>query len=981
MATTQRRGLCYPREEVGSALYDLLQALAVLTCTDMSSQLKEDVDLAIQGLKGVVYSMLKRQEQKQWKHCDYDDDEEEEDLREQYRRRKRRVDRILQHMHHCLLEQLLKQESLRVGLQCLTETIWPKVLKELKSVLQQSTTKSGWKTAITTILQHFFSQLLRLHDGLILLVSGECRHEGDVTISKKQAKHLRSMLAGAATSSADQSGGTDADEGLADSDRNMHTAIRADGYTKLYNASLVYSGTGWDEFMDPHNGLQKRLISELQPHKRHRNSSISWDSLVEKMGGQAIEAILSRIEVQMQTTQQEFTTFIKHTMKQNLTRVLITSLPKVNVILSMADKLERLKVTSPSYSCQLDRLANNFQIRDEEGVLPSRYKRNEWLQALDLPAISVSDANESQNAYEAKRKGRRRIIADEEDDEVYDGPSLSKVANKAQVEPQGPVSSGLVVKVEEKKENSGNSANRTQMTSVNEIKQTMGVDIQALATSREVVEAEEVGAKVAASLVDDYGEFGPMGTHEVEGGIEEAERKVRRLSQALRKAVRRDTDVYEVWDTRELLREAMMEAGNLCLENFSVACNELSPEELLRKAVNFFSKAQILVSEQSHLHKTMSNEAKETRCLLRRNLKLLLGQAHANGGIARIELARLLSHQDHEKKLLFRESRHEFRSSLDAVNAIRRLVERDERENCNDILDSTLDKLQAIELEALVWRWNGALYWLQGMRKEAIRYFQLAIAASKTVTLENFADAFEDDFFQLRLRILTQSYHAATILADFAVDELRDAPIAAVRKDPSRFEVSLSTASEAIEAAAEISATLSQRDDASTNQLSDMALIDMFNQHGILRKDDLQKSLAEVKEWWQRKKVASLRELRSNESEKDRPHRSDLPHGEGFGPNQDSAPTRRFVVVGSSGRGRKRRKLQDSVIYNNICRSTKDSGDVEVTAEETERRQYRKWGDELLNTGTAPDGSVQLTYPSVAPEMPPEIRALFGNKL
>jgi hypothetical protein len=179
--------------------------------------------------------------------------------------------------------------------------------------------------------------MLPIQDGIIFCVSGECRHKGDLDIAKRRLTSLQSQLA---------------------NDTNT------DGYTSLYSTRRVYSGTSWDELMDPQCGIQARLLAELTPH-----SKSAWDKLVDTGKAAAMEGIINQIEINMRQVKSDMTRFWKTQITFDIKRAL-QSQQSVTLHLTMADKMEKLHVTynHSTFSCHLERYASDFQIPDQKGV-------------------------------------------------------------------------------------------------------------------------------------------------------------------------------------------------------------------------------------------------------------------------------------------------------------------------------------------------------------------------------------------------------------------------------------------------------------------------------------------------------------------------------------------------------------------------------------------------------------------------------------
>jgi hypothetical protein len=153
---------------------------------------------------------------------------------------------------------------------------------------------------------------------------------------------------------------------------------------------------------------------------------------------------------------------------------------------------------------------------------------------------------------------------------------------------------------------------------------------------------------------------------------------------------------------------------------------------------------------------------------------------------------------------------------------------------------------------------------------------------------------------------------------------------------------------------------------------------DFLSENDILSADELQKWSQETQEWWQRKKTLSLQTMAPSVREGGS-DRNDVSTENPFSNDsgQASAPPRRFVVYGSSPFPNKprRRRREFGAGYSNIGPSVNRP----PVPPQPEPRKYRRWGDELLPQVLDENGMLvpKLSYPSIAPEMPPDMKARF----
>ena len=360
------------------------------------------------------------------------------------------------------------------------------------------------KTAIQSILEHYFINYLRLRDGLVLLTSGECRHPGDSKRARSKKASFKSSF------------GSD-------------SSARGDGYTALFSAEGGYSGTGWDEFYDEHLGVRTRLVdaclacADAAPPRGggwSGNRVKVWDKLLES-GAETFEsaldmhdtetkAITGRLEQNRQQFMDGFNSILVRALRYKGAGVQAGKITMVTT-----DKFERIELhnaTSLGIShLVLERRGDNFRIHDDGGVLPSDWDLNKWKQTMEPGELSKMTQNQggkrTSNVVSAstgsQKSKKRRIIKDSDssdDDssgntsrakkEKAKQPSASKKSaqTKTNVKARPPasgISGGLKVKVK--------SADSSSPTTgdIAEIKSSFGVDVETLSRGRENLEAEQ----------------------------------------------------------------------------------------------------------------------------------------------------------------------------------------------------------------------------------------------------------------------------------------------------------------------------------------------------------------------------------------------------------------------------------------------------------------------------------------------------------
>lgn len=364
---------------------------------------------------------------------------------------------VVHHAGHLLHQLTLKQNSLAHAVSAL-EACWKSLLPQVKD-------------NTTALLTHIFHQFLRIRDGMNLMTSGECRHPGDI----QEAKTTR----------------------FPSQFRNL--SHQKDGYTTLYSSDH-YSGYGWDEFYNPHVGIKARLLQAL--------GKDCWDALLE-YGAQAFETSLDQhneVEIPKITNRLDQ---LRLDMIRDLERIAST------VTFLTRDKMERLELVKGGQHITLERRANDFQVQDPNGCLPSHWNAADWNRAFAyvLP--------EKLPVLPPPKKVRRLVIQDSDDE---DGPPATMRTV------QGVSSTGLRVRVT-------NKETKTSCGSLFKIKKDEGVSAQELQESREWLEAEEAGQQQTQEFDE---------VSELNQEIKEARAKVEFLQRVLGRMKGRQDDDDEV---------------------------------------------------------------------------------------------------------------------------------------------------------------------------------------------------------------------------------------------------------------------------------------------------------------------------------------------------------------------------------------------------------------------------------------------------
>eukprot|EP00536_Pseudo-nitzschia_multiseries_P010145 jgi/Psemu1/297494/fgenesh1_pm.300_\ len=478
---------------------------------------------------------------------------------------------------------------------------------------------------------------------------------------------------------------------------------RGDGYTVLYKENGVYSGYGFDEFNNETVGIRALLVNEL---KRYHKSP--WDYLERSGGTELLESLLDQHERDAKELQQSL---------QSLKRIMIESISKrlkpKNLKFVTQDKMERLYLSINGQTIDLERRADSFQIQGP--LLPDENQTPE-----DWNAFSLEIGNES-NASGLPSRKRTRIIVDSDSDDEIDGTRNKRSRKSSHL--LAP-SSGLVVRVD------SSSANVEKENSLSTIKSQVGVNTHDLEQAREILEEEGTGTKRVLE-----------------------EEKVWRLEKILNRVLARDEiDENEVWDARECLRYACMEAGNKCLWNSRSGCVE--------KAIDYFEKAKQMVELQqnSQLHLP----ATEATIFVQLNLLFIHGQAVVNIGISLVDTS-------HRKlsipRVKLTRAIDEFKKAKQLMSKLRNLSSASASAK-----EATSYILKSKHLESLACRWMGRGLWLISEEKKAVATFEDASQFLDDEILRMWQESayFEDDIFDLT----AEAVYATCDLADRCFSKL-----------------------------------------------------------------------------------------------------------------------------------------------------------------------------------------------------------------
>lgn len=277
----------------------------------MTTNATDGLERAIKGLEAGIRKAIERIERHASGDCS---------------KLRQRAKRLKQNIRHCFVHLRQNQRSLQIGLQC-----FERLMEQLD-------------------LKVAFATLLRLHDGYILTVSGECRHDGDRETAVSSAFPSK-----------------------------LH------GNESVYSKHNVYNGVSWDEWNDEKCGLRKRLCDTLR---------LNYDAFVEPGKPAAIfEAMVSETEHTLIEMQGDF-----KRLKLKMERVF-------SARLVWQDRMEKLTADR----IHLERVGSQFQVstalgissvEDWEAVMkPKRKKRiivesdEEDSEHLDVTKVETTQAH------------------------------------------------------------------------------------------------------------------------------------------------------------------------------------------------------------------------------------------------------------------------------------------------------------------------------------------------------------------------------------------------------------------------------------------------------------------------------------------------------------------------------------------------------------------------------------------------------------
>ena len=741
------------------------------------------------------------------------------------------------------------------------------------------------------ILTYSLQNFVRCQDSFILLTSGECRHEYEQTMAKKTK--YRSRLS--------------------------TLQERDDGYTVLYKNDAYYSGYGFDEFNNELVGIRALLVKELKRY--HKNP---WDCIERHDGTELLESILDQHEREMKQCQDSLQS-LKRKMIDNINK----RLKPINLKFATQDKMERLSLTlNHGQNIVLERRANSFQIVGP--LLPNDKKKPEdWNSyALDLG----KQKNNTKGGLNKSRK-RKRVIVDSDDDDGVTGKAGGVIEEKFsscravdQVE-QGS-SSGILVRVDLSRNNTENEDSLTK------IKNQMGINTNQLAESRIGLEGEGTTAVIRDRLIE--------------------EARVVRLEKILNRVLTRDeVNPDEVFDARECLRYACMDAGNIYLWDSRYICVD--------RAIQNFEKAQNIVELQK-------KSLQHSTCLsIQLNLLYLQGQAIVNIGIALVDTS--------ERKMTT--PKVKIYQAIDKFKEVQGLMVklRDFARKSKLTTEAASYMLKSKQLESMACRWMGMGLWLISQEKKSIESFQQAALFLGERDLQNWYQNFTDDIFVLA----AESIYATCDLADRCCSKMEK--ICGRSSTHKKGEYMLSVFNETLDRRTEISETIERVYGKDRSE-------EFREDYEITSADDVVKHRDAIIKWW-KEESNRLKNNEKNNRQSVRPshQRSELSSHKNI---QIVSKATNNAIFSSDGK-RKRYKIQKitSTRRGEQLNYKSKRGDAlsalskaplnKVLRQSARTIKYRKWGDALAYKNAEVSGNQinedasRLQYPSVAPPLPEEL--------
>ena len=805
----------------------------------------------------------------------------------------------------------------------------------------ESESKESSYNIIQQILIHWFIQYIRMRDGLVMLVSGECRHPADQKMAKNEKEFASNLTK--------KSG-------------------RKDG-TRVYRESGCYSGYGWDEFYDEEVGVRACMIEALGG-----TASSSAERRVDRL----LTGYGCTFEIQMSEHEQKFKSLEKKLdiLKDNFVTTNNRFLKRASIgILSLraVDKFEKLLLQKQGRRIfAIDRMADNFVIRDKGGVIPSVAKLKDWQRAIKLPdsltnsligRLIDDDSSPKQINVTSRKKSRSRVIID--DDDVDDDNNVaSKVGTTTSVPTNQPIvkqsqisTKGLKVKMAPTLDRLSTSP-LNQNISVSTIKEGLGVNSSALQASMEQAQAEiSMGTTLSKT---DYN------SSEIQDDIAHYKEEIKRFKKDLKTAFDED----EMWNIKEGLREVSMKLGNLLLTmsseiRFDSTSNEYSNSDYyINEAIKSFQYACIVIDslEDSYLR------SEENDITLKKTLLLLKSRAKLNAGISFVELlenmcvcpaksnrSQIKVHDDAEMQLSHAEA---------AATSLKTEMSFSNLDYNSGVLsdDQVSDIIFFIQVSTVlvsIFRARIKLHWLRRNWRVAIAQFkeirQLEqkhpfSGESYHLRILSISNSYMDDIHKEALEYLVEKYITSMILVTLATSSVGKE--ASIVDDENIFaEATCLGYDIALQTRSDIQYALEKHKGYDPN-IDLESVSSFFRENEILEQSDLESARSGFVKWWDKRNQSLKSSNTPLHFPKDYsiyPRNLYIQDTFGFPTIHPKVNQANFVSSkGTRSAPRSRKSLT-------LMKTTSDSG-------RDKRVRYRKWGDERLEH--------QVGYPAGPPPRP-----------
>ena len=431
-------------------------------------------------------------------------------------------------------------------------------------------------------------------------------------------------------------------------------------------------------------------------------------------------------------------------------------------------------------------------------------------------------------------------------------------------------------------------------------------------------------------------------------------------------------------------------------------------ESRLEQALRYFGHAGDLVLEQQAAHKASiegTNDITLEGRFVQRNLVLLRGQACVNRGIVLVEHSRMKDTKLALKQKLMSQAMLELKDAEKCASDLRRLSKSHQNEafhGSKDWVEIFLDKLKADELESLTFRWKATGQW-QFNRQESHQLFSRASGFFFSTVADEIIRGNQVLLFKL-LEIGVGCIQSNNVLSDLSCSVVEQ--MVGARQQVSKkatCEEHIENVKTALQKNSEISkaiASLASRSSFGSDIRS------FQEDQEILSPEQYVASKNEIVAWWEDVKNRPTSVERTAGRPEDLPRNDLMSQGRPM-PRLSSDATQRFTIDGtvskrqqqrnqsSSSRGGGRGGFGKGTSASRRSSATYDGDDsfdaVFALADNDDPNQsvaaskplvFRKWGDQLLpqevvNPETG-ETRAKLVYPAIAPEMPPEIKALLG---